>query len=80
MINAESLKDNINKLSEFDLQELFNYIGERMTLKSLSHGLDNEFKESRFANQTKIKDCILASRKYQGCIATQSAELYDLSY
>lgn len=57
MIISQSLKDNINKLSNFDLQELFNYIGERMTLKSLSNELNNEFKESRFANGQKCPYC-----------------------
>ena len=50
MISAELLKGDIDLLSEYDLQELFNYIGERMTLKSLGRNLNTEFKESRFAN------------------------------
>lgn len=57
MIISQSLKDNINKLSEVDLQELFNYIGERMNLKSLSSGLNNQFKESRFADGQKCPYC-----------------------
>lgn len=57
MIINQSLKDSINRLSDVDLQELFNYIGERMSLKSLSNGLNNEFKESRFANGQKCPYC-----------------------
>lgn len=57
MIISQSLKDNVNKLSEVDLQELFNYIGKRMTLKSLSSGLNNEFKKSRFSNVHKCPYC-----------------------
>lgn len=57
---------NVRTLSDIELQELFNFVGEIMTLNSLSHNLPGECRESRFSmgqiqlcgkQRYKCKDC-----------------------
>lgn len=57
MVEIGTLKDDIKELSDFQLQELFNYIGEIMNLNSISNNLNNEFKETRFAKGEVCPHC-----------------------
>ena len=49
MASVSSIKTDITTLGDYELQELFNYIGEMLTLGSLKGSLNNDFKESRFS-------------------------------
>ncbi len=57
MPSVVTLKEDIKELSDFQLQELFNYIGEIMTLNSISSNLNNEFKEIRFTKGEVCPHC-----------------------
>lgn len=48
MISIEGLKKDIDTLKDFQLQELYNYMGERMTFNSMSKNLPSDCRESRF--------------------------------
>ena len=57
MINISSIKTNITELNQFQLQELFNYSGEMLTLGTIKNSLDIKFKESRFSKSEKYPHC-----------------------
>lgn len=57
MASVSSIKSDITTLSDYQLQELFNYIGEMLTLGSLKGSLNNDFKESRFSKGEICPHC-----------------------
>lgn len=57
MASVSSIKIDITTLGDYELQELFNYIGEMLTLGSLKGSLNNDFKESRFSKGEVCPHC-----------------------
>ena len=57
MASVSSIKTDITTLGDYELQELFNYIGEMLTLGSLKGSLNNDFKESRFSKGEVCPHC-----------------------
>ncbi len=57
MSSVSTLKLDIKALSDFELQDLFNYIGEIMSLNSLSRNLPKEFRETRFSKGEVCPHC-----------------------
>lgn len=57
MASISSIKTDITTLSDYKLQELFNYIGEILTLGSLKGSLNDMFKESRFSKGEVCPHC-----------------------
>lgn len=57
MASVSSIKIDITTLGDYELQELFNYIGEMLTLVSLKGSLNNDFKESRFSKGEVCPHC-----------------------
>lgn len=49
MSSVGTLKTDIRTLSDTELQDLFNFIGEIMTLNSLSSNLPKDCRELRFS-------------------------------
>ena len=49
MASVRTLKTDISTLPDIELQELFDFIGEIMTLNSLSSNLPKECRELRFS-------------------------------
>ena len=48
MATISNIKSDITSLNEYQLRELFNYIGEMLTFGSSKGNLNKEFRESRF--------------------------------
>ena len=57
MPSVGTLKTDIKTLSEFALQDLFDFIGEIMTLNSLTRNLPKDCRESRFAKGVVCPHC-----------------------
>lgn len=57
MASIGILKTDIKSLSDIELQDLFNFIGEVMTLNSLSRNLPNDCRESRFSKGEVCPHC-----------------------
>ena len=57
MASVSSIKTDISSLTDYQLQELFNYIGEMLTLGSLKGSLNDDFKESRFCKGEICPHC-----------------------
>ena len=49
MASITNIKTDITTLNDYQLQELFNYIGEMLSFGSIKSTLNEEFKESRFS-------------------------------
>ena len=57
MATLSNIKSDITSLSEYQLRELFNYIGEMLTLGSSNVSLNKEFRESRFSKGQCCPHC-----------------------
>lgn len=57
MASIETLKTDIRNLSEIEMQDLFNFIGEIMTLNSLSSNLPKDCRELRFSGGGVCPHC-----------------------
>lgn len=57
MATISNIKSDITSLSEYQLRELFNYIGEMLTLGSSDGSLNKEFRESRFSKGQCCPHC-----------------------
>ena len=57
MATISNIKSDITSLSEYQLRELFNYIGEMITLGSSDGSLNKEFRESRFSKGQCCPHC-----------------------
>jgi transposase-like protein len=57
MPSVGTLKTDIKTLSEYALQDLFDFIGEIMTLNSLTRNLPKDCRESRFAKGEVCPHC-----------------------
>ena len=57
MVTISNIKLEITSLSEYQLRELFNYIGEMLTLGSSEGSLNKEFRESRFSKGQCCSHC-----------------------
>lgn len=57
MKNVRNIKADIRNLSDVELQDLFNFIGEIMTLNSLSNNLPKDCRESRFSKGEICPHC-----------------------
>ena len=57
MAAISNIKSDITSLNEYQLRELFNYIGEILTLGSSNGSLNEEFRESRFSKGQCCPHC-----------------------
>lgn len=57
MQTISSLKEIIKQLSSIQLRDLFNFIGEIMSLNITATNLSNKFKESRFSSGEVCMHC-----------------------
>lgn len=57
METISSLEEIIKQLSSMQLRDLFDFIGEIMSLNIAVTNLSNEFKEARFANGEVCMNC-----------------------
>ena len=57
MATVSNIKSDITSLNEYQLRELFNYIGEMLTLGSSNGNLNKEFRESRFSKGQCCPHC-----------------------
>ena len=49
MASISTIKTDISSLGDYQLEELFNYIGEMLTVGTSKSSLNENFKESRFS-------------------------------
>ena len=57
MASITNIKTDITTLNDYQLQELFNYIGEMLSFGSIKSTLNEEFKESRFSKGEVCPHC-----------------------
>ena len=76
MATISNIKSDITSLSEYQLRELFNYIGEMITLGSSDGSLNKEFRESRFSKGQCCPHCESTSVVKNGKLKGKLSCLY----